>query len=284
MKRTRFGWMGVWLAVGAVHADPPRVVTVGGAVTEIVYALGAGAQVVAVDQTSVHPMEATRLPNIGYLRNLSAEPVLALQPDLVLLSAEAGPPDAVAKIRASGIPVVSVPSAHNAAGVLAKVHTLAAALQMSNAGDALARDLDTAFAAVREMTDGLAAPRVLCLMSLGGGGLSVAGRDTAADAFIALAGGRNVFDRHHGYRALSPEILVDAAPDFILVTARSVAASGGVPALLETPAMRASGLTTTKLIVIDDAAALGFGPRLPAALTAVAERFRQGGIQAATAR
>ncbi|MGE3391737.1 MAG: hemin ABC transporter substrate-binding protein, partial [Gammaproteobacteria bacterium] len=87
-----------------------------------------------------------------------------------------------------------------------------------------------------------------------------------------------------GYRALSPEILVDAAPDFILVTARSVAASGGVPALLETPAMRASGLTTTKLIVIDDAAALGFGPRLPAALTAVAERFRQGGIQAATAR
>ncbi len=75
---------------GAAQAAS-RVVTLGGNVTEIVYALGAEGSLVCDDQTSLYPAAATRLPQVGYLRTLAAEGVLSCKPDLILASADAGP-------------------------------------------------------------------------------------------------------------------------------------------------------------------------------------------------
>ena len=72
----------------AAPGTGPRIVSIGGAVTEIIYALGAGDRVVAVDTSSVYPTEATHLPQLGYLRSLAAEAVLAQAPDLVIASAD----------------------------------------------------------------------------------------------------------------------------------------------------------------------------------------------------
>jgi len=273
-------------SASTVAESPQRIVTVGGALTEIVYALGQGKRLVAVDQTSTHPADATALPDIGYLRALSAEPLLAMHPDLVLVSAEAGPPAALAQVRGSGVEVVQVPGERSPAGVLAKIRAVAAALDVVPAGEALASQVATQLEqqAARLRARQTAPPRILCLMSLGGNGLAVAGRDTAADAFVALAGGRNALASHTGYRNLAPEILADATPDFVIVSARSLAAVGGIAGLLQIPALRVARLGAERIITIDDSAALGFGPRLPTALAQVTAALFPAGAAAVSAR
>lgn len=71
--------------------DTSRLVSVGGAVTEIVYALGAGDRLVARDQTSTYPEEARKLVDVGYMRRLSPEGVLSVNPTGILLSEGSGP-------------------------------------------------------------------------------------------------------------------------------------------------------------------------------------------------
>ena len=70
------------LAAPVAYAAPaPRLVTLGGTVTEIVYALGAGDQVVGIDDSSFYPPAARRLPRVGYYRGFAVEGVVALGPD-----------------------------------------------------------------------------------------------------------------------------------------------------------------------------------------------------------
>ncbi len=73
-----------------LRPESPRIVSIGGPVTEIVYALGADKDLVGVDTSSIYPEAATKLPQVGYQRMLSAEGVLALHPTLILASADAG--------------------------------------------------------------------------------------------------------------------------------------------------------------------------------------------------
>ena len=93
--------------------------------------------------------------------------------------------------------------------------------------------------------------------------MNVAGRRTAADSIIALAGGRNAVEGYEGYKPLTAEAAAGAAPDVILVTSRGLETSGGVDELLKQP-----GLSLTpagkarRVIAMDDLLLLGFGPRL----------------------
>ncbi|HEY1098095.1 MAG TPA: ABC transporter substrate-binding protein, partial [Myxococcota bacterium] len=97
-------------------APPARIVAVGGGVTESVFALGLGDRVVAVDGSSVFPAAVTTLPQVGYHRALSAEGVISQRPDVVVLTDEAGPPAAIAQLKAAGVNVVVIPEQHSIAG------------------------------------------------------------------------------------------------------------------------------------------------------------------------
>ena len=99
------------------HAAVERLVTLGGDVTEIVYALHAEESLVARDSTSSWPPAAQKLPDVGYLRQLNAEGILALRPQLVLASAQAQPSLVLHKVQASGVKVVNVPGGENLAAI-----------------------------------------------------------------------------------------------------------------------------------------------------------------------
>lgn len=114
------------MTAAAAHAD--RIVSIGGDVTEIVYALGQGKRIVGVDQTSMHPKEAMALPQVGYLRNLSAEGILSLKPDLIVAGAHAGPPAVLEQLKDAKIRIALIPGEESIPGVLAKVDAVAAAL------------------------------------------------------------------------------------------------------------------------------------------------------------
>lgn len=99
----------------------PRLVTISGAITEVVYALGAEAQLVGTDTTSLYPAAAQKTPKVGYLRQLSAEGVLSLKPDAIIATTEAGPPVVLDQLRSAGVKVELVKSEYTWDDVRAKV-------------------------------------------------------------------------------------------------------------------------------------------------------------------
>ena len=114
-----------WAGAAEAACDLPvrdgPIISIGGDVTEIVYALGAGARVVAVDITSRHPKEARDLPQVGYMRQLSAEPILSLWPALILAIADSGPPQVLDQLQSAGTCLALVPDEHSPAGVLKSI-------------------------------------------------------------------------------------------------------------------------------------------------------------------
>jgi iron complex transport system substrate-binding protein len=272
--------------LGVANANPARVVSVGGSLTEIVYALGAEKQLVAVDTTSLYPEAALRLPKVGYARQLSSEGVLALRPTLIIATNEAGPPNALEQIRAAGVKIESTSAEHSFDELRNKVKIVATALGQVEAGRALDAKLAGDMA---EVTHWIASqpsrPRVLFILSHSGAA-QVSGEGTAADAMIKLAGGVNAISGFRGYKPLTAEAAIGANPDVILATTQGIGAVGGVDKLLAQPGL---GLTTAgkarRVIDMEALYLLGFGPRLPQAVRDLAARIREpkGVTAAATA-
>ena len=253
-----------------------RIVSVGGAVTEIVYALGMSDRVVAVDSTSRYPEEARSKPDVGYMRRLAAEPILAMGPSLVLAVADAGPPAVLDQLREAGLRVELIPDEPSPRGVLEKIDRVAEVLRRRAKGRVLVARLKAKFNALSRAVAGLPSrPRVLFLLSIGQGGAPLAaGRNTAAAGIIELAGGVNAVAAFEGYKPLSSEAAVAAAPDVILVTNRSLRLLGGPEGLLAIPeiALTPAG-EGRRVVAMDGLLLLGFGPRTAAAVDLLAERL-----------
>lgn len=244
-----------------------RIVVAGGTITEILFALGQGDRVAAVDTTSAFPPEARAKPQIGYMRALSAEGILSQKPDLILVEQGAGPTDALAIIEASSIPVVTIDAPPEADAIPAKIESVGRAVGVEAAAADLAakvrRDigaLKAEIAAVREKPK-----RVLFALSLANGRITAGGAGTAADAIIRLAGGVNAAAAVNGYKPLSDEDVLAASPDVLLVMnngghAIAEDAAFALPALKGTPAAAAGAYVT-----MDGLYLLGFGPRTAAA-------------------
>ncbi len=266
----------------AAQAASPRIVTLGGDVTEIVYALGAGGEIVCDDQTSLYPAAATKLPQVGYLRTLAAEGVLACKPDLVLASEDAGPPAAVTQLGTSGVRMVHIPNAHSADAVPAKIAAVAAALNLRERGSALEAEyraaLASAQAAVARFKD---RPRAIFLMAQGPGGAMAAGHGSAADAMLTLAGADNIAD-FDGYKALTPEAAIALKPDVIVIADHALRMLGGMAALRARPeiAMTPAG-RDGRIVPMDALLLLGFGPRTPQALLLLGQALHRDDTTAA---
>lgn len=255
-----------------VH-DTGRIVSVGGAVTEVVFALGFADNVVAVDSTSQFPRAVTEKPDVGYMRRLSAEPILGLAPSVVLAVEDAGPETALNQLRESGVPVVLVPDDPSYDGVLKKIELIAAALDVEEKGRQVTTTLRADFDRLNNAVDSVGKrPKVLFLLSIGQGGAPLAGgRDTSADGIIRLAGGVNAVDAFESFKPLSPEAAVLAAPDVLLVTNRTLELLGGKAGLLGLPEISLTPAAQQgRVVAIDGLLLLGFGPRTGQAVRTLA--------------
>lgn len=275
---TAAGMLLTMLPTSAAAPKPLRVAVAGGAITEVVYALDAGAMLIGSDTTSTYPAAALALPKMGYQRALSAEGVLSLRPDLLLASAEAGPPTAIQQIAAAGVRVITLSERHDVQSVRDKISGSAKALDLTTRGDRLLQTFDndwlaamTAIQAQRQQQSGKPPPRVLFILSNSGTQAMVAGRDTAADAMIRYAGAVNALggeDGFKGYKPLTAESAIAAAPDVLMTTSEGLAAMGGLAQLLKMPGLALTPAARNRRVIADMDALLllGFGPRLPAAL------------------
>ena len=266
----------LWSSVNANATTPEatntsRIVTLSGAITEIVFALGAGSQVVGVDASSSHPSTVNQLAKVSYHRRLSAEGVLSLAPTLVIATTEAGPPAAIEHLRSAGVELLIVPHEPTVESALTKIERIASALDASKAGDTLIAQIGEQLDLARSShpTDN-AKIRVLFIYARGQGTLNVAGRATGADTVIELAGGVNAVEGYNNYKPLTSEGAIAAAPDVILLMDKGLESIGGPEALWQLPGLALTPAGRQKRVIsLDGLLLLGFGPRLGQAALAL---------------
>ncbi|ADZ70693.1 heme/hemin ABC transporter substrate-binding protein [Polymorphum gilvum] len=255
------------LAESADLSEAGRIVALGGSLTEIVYALGEQDRLVARDSTSTYPPEAVSLPDAGYFRALSPEGVLSVGPDAILSLEGSGPPETIGLLRQAGLPIVFVPEAFTAEGILAKVRAVGAALGVVDKAEALAAALEADLTATAEAVRGHPErPRVLFVLSMNGGRVLASGSGTAADGMIALAGAVNAVTGFEGYKQLTDEAITEARPDVILMMDRGGEHDASVDQLFAHPAIALTPAGQNRRVVrMDGLYLLGFGPRTAAA-------------------
>ncbi|WP_145495996.1 heme/hemin ABC transporter substrate-binding protein [Yersinia bercovieri] len=250
-----------------------RIVTIGGDVTEIAYALGAGGEIVARDSTSLQPQAVQKLPDVGYMRMLNAEGILAMKPTMLLVSELAQPSLALKQVADSGVKVVTIPGKTTPESVTTKISAVAAALHQSEQGQQLIKDYQQRLAAVSSTPLQV---KVLFVMSHGGLTPMAAGQNTAADAMIRAAGGSNAMQGFSRYRPLSQEGVIASAPDLLLITSDGVRALGGSEGIWKLPGMALTPAGKHKrLLVVDDMALLGFGLETPQVLAQLRKGMEQ---------
>lgn len=270
---------GLLLAQPALAEAPARLITIGGAVTETVFALGAGDQVVGIDQTSTYPAKAiSALPQVGYARALAAEGLLSLRADLLIAGPEAGPETSLQQVEAAGLHVLRLEPGFTPESAMQRILAIGTALSRLAEAEKLTGQIEHKLARIEmEIARQSSHPKVLFLLQAGRGAPMAAGRNTAADAMIALAGGENVAKAFSGYKPLSPEAMLQAAPDILLMMQPSITAMGGEAAVLSLPEIaKTPAALNRRLIAIDGNYMLGFGPRLADAVAELAYAFHPG--------
>ena len=261
-------------ALEAQRSAAPRIVTLGGAITETVFALGRGSQVVGVDASSKYPASVQCLPNVGYFRLAGAEGIMALRPSLVIADTGSAPAT-VAQLRSAGVQVVLLPAGETSAIAVERIERIGRLLGVPRFADSLAVQVRSQVARAEANAAGRATrPKVLFIYARGMGTLFVAGRATGADEMIRMTGGDNVGRVFEGYKPLTAEAVVTSGADVIVVPAQGLESLGGVdgllrlPGLAQTPAGRAR-----RVVTMPDDLLLGFGPRLPLAIETLTQKL-----------
>ncbi|MGB3540277.1 MAG: hemin ABC transporter substrate-binding protein [Mesorhizobium sp.] len=253
-------------AAGAFPKDA-KVAAIGGSLTEIVFALGEQGRLVARDSTSLYPADALKLPDVGYMRQLSPEGVLSVNPAGILALQGSGPKEAVDVLKKAGIPYIEVPESFDHHGILEKINVVGKALGVEDKANALAGRVDARLKAAERRTASIEhRKRVLFVLSMQGGKILAAGSHTAADGIIRLAGAVNAVEGFSGYKQLSDEAVLTANPDVVLMMDRGDA-PGSSDDPLANPAIAATPAGIKRaLIRMDGGYLLGFGPRTAEAI------------------
>ena len=263
------------------HASelPQRWVSAGGALSEWVTALGGESKLVGVDTTSQHPASLKTLPSIGYQRQLSAEGILSLRPQILVGTEEMGPPPVLAQIRSAGVQVdmfSAQPDLPTLKGNLAHLGKLLGSEDQANAlfavyEQALAQQKNWVVKAQATQK----APGVLLLLGHAGGKPLIAGKDTAADWMLQQAGGRNLAT-HVGYKPFSVESLGGLSPEVLVFADRALTGDAARAALFkENPILASTPAAKSGRVFELDPTLLvgGLGPRLPQSLEKLSAGF-----------
>lgn len=241
-----------------------RLVCIGGTITEILYALGAGGSIIGVDSTSNYPPQALKdKANIGYMRQISPEGVLSLNPSLVLVMHDAGPASALNQIAHSPVPIIYVDATPTAKAVVGRVTFLGNLLDLTEQSNKLSATIQDGFTQLATFRAQLKkSPKVMFVLMAAGNQAMIGGAGTAADSIITLAGGQNAAANTHGYGMVGAESIISMAPDVILTMQH-----GGAPLpenLLKTPGfIKTPAGAKNASVSMDGELLLGFGPRTP---------------------
>ena len=256
------------------QAAAPRIVALGGAATEILYALGLADQVVAVDVSSGFPAEARKKPNVGYYRAISAEGALALSPSLIIATDGAGPKEALDVLAAASVRLVQLSEVKTAGDITARIRAVAEAAGVPERGAELAGAVQADLAQFGEDVAKIEKRRKTLIL-LGpprSGTIMAGGAGSSGGHALELAGADNAASSLTGWKPLTDEAAFGMAPEAIVVLQTNSPVSteevAGKPAFKDSPAVKEGRVFTA-----DALAFIGFGPRAAHAGLGVARRI-----------
>ncbi|MFP7675196.1 hemin ABC transporter substrate-binding protein [Marivita sp. S0852] len=278
MLGAAFAWS-VSIQNHATASSPEAdVLSIGGSVTEIIYALDQQHRLVGRDTTSSWPPETEALPDVGYIRALSPEGVLAVNPKLIIAEDGAGPPEAIDVLRDASVEMVVVPDDFSAQGILNKIRIVGDALDVKDRADALISETSAALAAAETaaQANGGSGKRVMFILSTEGGRIMASGTGTEADGVIKMAGGTNAITDFEGYKQISDEAVIAAAPDAILMMDRDGDFGMATDDLLDLPAIATTPAAEARAVIkMNGLLLLGFGPRTAEAVRKLSAALRE---------
>ena len=241
-------------------AKTEKIVSLNGAVTEIIAALGHEKEIVGTDVTSTYPetLKATA-KDLGHVRQVSIEAIMALQPTVILATDKDMSPELLEKIKKSGVKAQIFTQEFTPAGTKKLIADVAKAL---NHGDykALEDKIDADLKNVKPIAN---APKVLFIYARGANMMMVSGTGTPVEKTIELAGGKNAVTDFADFKPLTPEALIKGNPDVILLFDSGLGSLGGSQGVLKIPGVdKTNAGKNKKIIAMDGALLSGFGPRL----------------------
>ncbi|RWX00115.1 heme/hemin ABC transporter substrate-binding protein [Flavobacterium cerinum] len=237
-----------------------KIVSLNGAVTEIVSALGHEKEIVGVDVTSTYPESLkTTAKDLGHVRSISIEAIMALKPTLILATDKDMSPELLEKLKNSGVKTEVFAQEFTADGSKKLIDDVAKALNNDGA-KALQDKIDADLKNVKPIA---AAPKVLFIYARGANMMMVAGTSTPVERMIALAGGKNAVTDFEDFKPLTPEALIKGNPDVILLFDSGIGSLGGPQGVLKIPGVdKTNAGKNKKVLAMDGALLSGFGPRV----------------------
>jgi iron complex transport system substrate-binding protein len=253
-----------------------RIVTLTAGLTEAVFALGAGDLVVARDISSTIA-EADDLPIVTTAHDINVEALLAVRPTLILIDEDSGPETALDQIEATGVRIELVDNATTVDEIIPRLERVAEILGLEDRAARLSKSISTDLGRIRS-DESLADVRVAFLYLRGPAGVYlIGGPGSGPDSIIAAAGATDAgtaIGLDLAFTPLTPEAMVEAAPDVLLVTTTGLDSVNGVDGLVElagvaqTPAGKAR-----RVITAEDGLLFSFGPRTPSLIESLRQEI-----------
>ena len=256
------------------------IVVAGGSITEILYFLNEEDRILGVDVTSNFPKETSELPSIGYVRSLSTEGILSLNPKLILGENDMGPPLVLDQINEVGVDLRIIPEEQTAMGIIDKIYCIASIIgSQDRAQEKIKDDLMPSvndlkiFQSFRDSQK----KRVILILSMQGTSPIVAGLGTSGDGFIKMTGAINVFESFEGWKPVSEEAIIESDPDYFIIPSRDMHKNSDVKSLTSNPIFKNTKAGYEENFIFEDSMSmLGFGPRtIFTALKIAKEMYQQ---------
>ena len=245
-------------------SDISNVVVAGGSITEIIYYLGHQSKIKAVDRTSRYPSEARKLPSIGYVRNLSVEGVLSLNPSIVIGENDMGPATVVDKVTSLGIDLRIIPEIQTTKGIYEKVDCIASIFPKSKLAQKRVRNLNKLIKDLQILKDKSKSKpvKVMVILSIFGSSPIVAGKDTSGNSFIEIMNFENIASNLSGWKAVGIEHIIRMNPDVVLITKRGSRGYDSPQKLADSQIFKyTNAAKEQRIFILDGMAMLGFSPR-----------------------
>jgi len=246
-------------------SDDSRIVAAGGSITEILFFLGQEKKIVALDVTSTYPEQTKKLPSIGYVRGLSAEGILSMNPSLIIGENDMGPPAVVNQLKEIDIDLRTIPEDQSVEGILQKIYCVASILDIEDiAKEKIDIELSSPITELNNIVKSkkIEEVKVMLILSMKGSSPIVAGRNTSGHGYIEMLGAKNAFDSFEGWQVVSPESILKENPDFIILPQRDLHKNSDVSKIIDDPIFSNINAGKQNNFIFDDGMAiLGFSPR-----------------------
>ena len=258
------------LLISNVHANCNKaknsnsIVVAGGSITEIIYFLNLQNKLVGVDVTSNYPLNAKKLPSIGYIRNLSIEGLLSLKPNLILAEESIGPPIIVKQLNKTSVEFRIIKNNYTIDGINEKFLCISKILDIEIKNNIDYKKFVNNVKKLKSFVKNNNKEKkdILLILMMKGTSPIIAGKNTSGHGFIKMIGQNNSMSKVSGWKPVSSEEILIANPNYIIVTKRALKDFTSIEKFLKLPGISSTKAAKNKNVFIKDGMSLlGYGPR-----------------------